>query len=106
MLLGYFEVHASGRRRCAQREKGIEHHPYLITVNTFEVEKLTNEKIEQQTGNGSSRKMNGKNGHDPDVVVLGAGLGGLAAGVGLARQGWKVTIVEKELRHGSVWGIL
>jgi flavin-dependent dehydrogenase len=52
--------------------------------------------IEQQTGNGSSGKMNGKNGHDPDVVVLGAGLGGLAAGVGLARQGWKVTIIEKE----------
>ncbi|HSR51049.1 MAG TPA: FAD-dependent oxidoreductase [Acidobacteriota bacterium] len=32
----------------------------------------------------------------PDVLVLGAGLGGLAAALELARKGWRVTIVERE----------
>jgi flavin-dependent dehydrogenase len=33
---------------------------------------------------------------EPDVLVLGAGLGGLAAALELSRSGWRVSIVEKE----------
>jgi len=29
------------------------------------------------------------------AVVLGAGIGGLAAGVALARRGWSVTVLER-----------
>jgi flavin-dependent dehydrogenase len=34
--------------------------------------------------------------NDPDILVLGAGLGGLAAALNLSRRGRRVTIVEKE----------
>jgi flavin-dependent dehydrogenase len=39
---------------------------------------------------------NPEKGLEPEVLVLGAGLGGLAAALELSRQGWRVTIVEKE----------
>lgn len=35
-------------------------------------------------------------GTEQDVLVLGAGLGGLSAALDLSRRGWRVTIVEKE----------
>lgn len=33
----------------------------------------------------------------PHVLVLGAGLGGMAAAIALRRRGWNVTVIEKEL---------
>ena len=32
----------------------------------------------------------------PHVLVLGAGLGGIAAAIALRRRGWRVTVIEKE----------
>lgn len=32
----------------------------------------------------------------PHVLVLGAGLGGMAAAIALRRRGWRVTVIEKE----------
>jgi flavin-dependent dehydrogenase len=33
---------------------------------------------------------------EPHVLVLGAGLGGMAAAIALRRRGWRVTVIEKE----------
>ena len=37
------------------------------------------------------------------VVIIGAGLGGLAAAIGIARAGHKVTILEKASALGEVF---
>ena len=36
------------------------------------------------------------------VAVIGAGLGGLAAAIGIARAGHKVTIIEQATAFGEV----
>lgn len=36
------------------------------------------------------------------VAIVGAGLGGLAAAIGIARAGYKVTVLEKNSAHGEV----
>lgn len=41
----------------------------------------------------------------PRVVVIGAGLGGLAAGIRLAARGFRVTIVEKRAQAGGRAGV-
>ncbi len=38
---------------------------------------------------------------DREVIVVGAGLAGLTAAVNLARDGFEVTVLEKEKRHGG-----
>ena len=40
------------------------------------------------------------------AVVIGAGLGGLSTGIHLARQGWKVTILEKNERVGGRMNVI
>ena len=37
----------------------------------------------------------------PTAVIIGAGLGGLSAGIHLARQGWRVDMLEKNERSGG-----
>ena len=37
-----------------------------------------------------------------DVLIVGAGIGGLAAAIGISRAGHRVTIVEKALELGEV----
>src|SRR5579871_4705447 len=39
--------------------------------------------------------------HRPHAIVIGAGLGGLSAGIHLARAGWRVTVLEKNARCGG-----
>ena len=38
---------------------------------------------------------------DADVIIIGAGLAGLSAGVKLVQQGYSVTIIEKHSRVGG-----
>src|SRR5512136_1729918 len=35
------------------------------------------------------------------VIVIGAGVGGIAAAAHLAQRGWHVTVIEKNLRPGG-----
>lgn len=46
----------------------------------------------------------GSNTRRPQVVVIGAGLGGLSAAIGLAAKGWRVTVVEQLDRPGGKMG--
>ncbi|MCW3054723.1 MAG: phytoene desaturase [Chthonomonadales bacterium] len=39
--------------------------------------------------------------HRPHAVVIGAGLGGLSAAIHLARDGWRVSVFEKNARCGG-----
>ncbi len=41
---------------------------------------------------------------DPTVLVIGAGVGGIAAAAHLARQGYRVTVLEKNARPGGRCG--
>jgi flavin-dependent dehydrogenase len=50
----------------------------------------------QSTQAARSCHMNLERDLETQVLVLGAGLGGMAAALELSRQGWKVTMVEKE----------
>ncbi len=42
----------------------------------------------------------------PRAVIIGAGLGGLSAGIHLARRGWKVDILERNARSGGRMNVL
>lgn len=42
----------------------------------------------------------------PSAIIVGAGLGGLAAGIHLARHGWQVTIFEKNRHAGGRMNVL
>ncbi|MCL6551161.1 MAG: FAD-dependent oxidoreductase, partial [Acidothermus cellulolyticus] len=47
--------------------------------------------------------MNGTRPPDgPSVVVIGGGLAGLAAAIGAADAGWRVTVVEARPRLGGL----
>ena len=37
----------------------------------------------------------------PHAVVIGAGLGGLSSAIHLLRDGWRVTVLEKNARCGG-----
>jgi flavin-dependent dehydrogenase len=50
----------------------------------------------QSIPDDSSSYTSGGENLEPQVLVLGAGLGGIAAALALRRRGWNVTIVEKE----------
>ena len=43
-----------------------------------------------------SGHLGGEENSAPQVLVLGAGLGGMAAALALRRRGWSVTVIEKE----------
>ena len=38
---------------------------------------------------------------DHDVIIIGAGLGGLTAGAKLAKEGWRVLVLEQHDRPGG-----
>ena len=42
----------------------------------------------------------------PHAIVIGAGLGGLSAGIHLARQGWQVDILERNGRSGGRMNVI
>jgi phytoene desaturase len=42
----------------------------------------------------------------PSVIVIGAGLGGLSAAIHLARQGWKVQVIERNARSGGRMNVI
>lgn len=42
----------------------------------------------------------------PSAIIVGAGLGGLATGIHLARHGWKVTIFERNRHAGGRMNVL
>lgn len=42
-----------------------------------------------------------KRDHRPHAIVVGAGLGGLSAAIHLVRDGWRVTVLEKNGRCGG-----
>lgn len=46
--------------------------------------------------NPSEKAVEPESALNPDILVLGSGLAGMAAALGLAQKGWKVTIVEKD----------
>lgn len=46
--------------------------------------------------------MSMRNTHDRTAVVVGAGIGGLAAAVALHRTGWQVTVLERQPALGAV----
>ncbi len=42
----------------------------------------------------------------PHALIIGAGLGGLSAGIHLSRQGWRVTLLEKNERCGGRMNVI
>lgn len=42
----------------------------------------------------------------PHALVIGAGLGGLSAAIHLARQGWKVDVIERNARSGGRMNVI
>lgn len=42
----------------------------------------------------------------PHAVIIGAGLGGLSSGIHLLREGWRVTLLEKNQRVGGRMNVL
>ena len=41
--------------------------------------------------------------HDPEVIVIGAGVSGLAAASYLCAEGFKVAIIEQKPGYGGLW---
>lgn len=41
-------------------------------------------------------------GRDLDIIIVGAGLGGLAAAIGISKAGHRVTILEQAEKLGEV----
>ncbi len=70
----------------------------------------TLQSITLDVSSPEKRESAGQRGHlkheaEPDVrphaLIIGAGLGGLSTGIHLARQGWRVQILEKNERSGG-----
>lgn len=55
--------------------------------------------------NGSRRSGSSERG-PRRAVVIGAGLGGLSAAIHLARQGWKVDVIERNSRSGGRMNVI
>ena len=84
------------------------------TARTVTLDKRPTSQQEGSTGAGSqhtARHTDGKQAKDsvdsrPRAVVIGAGLGGLSAAIHLARQGWKVDMLERNTRSGGRMNVI
>lgn len=63
----------------------------------------TTASLRSQEAESPARREERERRYDPrpHAVVIGAGLGGLAAAIHLARAGWRVTVFEKNARCGG-----
>ena len=55
---------------------------------------------------GLDEKNGDKAGERRRAVVIGAGLGGLSTAIHLARQGWKVDVIERNARSGGRMNVI
>ncbi len=65
------------------------------------------ENTEHRAGRGRNMPDDTDAGNGrPSAVVIGAGLGGLSAAIHLARQGWKVDVIERNARSGGRMNVI
>ena len=55
---------------------------------------------------GRSDRSQDRSEPQPHVLVVGAGLGGLSTAIHLAREGWRVTVLEKNARCGGRMNVI
>ena len=65
------------------------------------------ENAEHRSGRGRNLPADADSADSrPNAVVIGAGLGGLSAAIHLARQGWKVDVIERNERSGGRMNVI
>ena len=69
-------------------------------MHSITLENSVQEKRETPGREGRKEKQNGGDSR-PHAVIIGAGLGGLATGIHLSREGWRVEILERNERSGG-----
>src|SRR5262245_60285697 len=95
---------APGARRRRTERSGISRGPARVAGPIFfSAAVRSRRRVELFDGAERSSPMNTS--HDPDVIVIGAGLAGLTAALNLQHAGRKTLVLERLDRAGGLCGM-